>query len=241
MAGSPDSCLELSSDVAVKLAHVLANGAFLTLMLGHFTNDLMGGVLPMLFPDFKARFDLDNAAVGGITLAYSSASSLSQPLFGYISDRFGRRWFVPIPLVWGACFISLLGFADSFGMILILAALAGIGSGAYHPWVPPTRRRFHPSGGETRRCRYTRPVARQGMPWVRSSPLHSWQSSVRRGLRSFSYLRSWSRRSSTANLAGSSVLGLAFASVGQIIWEIEDRVRCSSRVVYCRHAPARGW
>ncbi len=133
MAGSPDSCVELSSEVAVKLAHVLANGALLTLMLGHFTNDLMGGVLPMLFPDFKARFDLDNAAVGGITLAYSSASSLSQPLFGYISDRFGRRWFVPIPLVWGACFISLLGFADSFGMILILAALAGIGSGAYHP------------------------------------------------------------------------------------------------------------
>src|SRR5215204_4972057 len=121
------------SDAAVKLTRVLANGALLTLMLGHFTNDLMGGVLPMLYPDFKERFNLDNAAVGGITLAYSSASSLSQPLFGYISDRFGRRWFVPIPLVWGACFISLLGFADSFRVILILAALAGIGSGAYHP------------------------------------------------------------------------------------------------------------
>ena len=121
------------SDVSVKLTRVLANGALLTLMLGHFTNDLMGGVIPMLYPDFKDRFDLDNAAVGGITLAYSSASSLSQPFFGYISDRFGRRWFVPIPLVWGACFISLLGFADSFAMILVLAALAGIGSGAYHP------------------------------------------------------------------------------------------------------------
>jgi FSR family fosmidomycin resistance protein-like MFS transporter len=124
---------EQRGDVAVKLTRVLANGALLTLMLGHFTNDLMGGVLPMLFPDFKDRFDLDNAAVGGITLAYSSASSLSQPIFGYLSDRFGRRWFVPIPLVWGACFVSLLGFADSFAVILILAALAGIGSGAYHP------------------------------------------------------------------------------------------------------------
>jgi FSR family fosmidomycin resistance protein-like MFS transporter len=125
--------LESKGNVSVKLTRVLANGALLTLMLGHFTNDLMGGVIPMLYPDFKDRFDLDNAAVGGITLAYSSASSLSQPFFGYISDRFGRRWFVPIPLVWGACFISLLGFADSFAMILVLAALAGIGSGAYHP------------------------------------------------------------------------------------------------------------
>lgn len=133
MDGSPGAARESMSDVAVKLARVLANGALLTLMLGHFTNDLMGGVLPMLYPDFKERFNLDNAAVGGITLAYSSASSLSQPIFGYISDRFGRRWFVPIPLVWGACFVSLLGFADSFAVILVLAALAGIGSGAYHP------------------------------------------------------------------------------------------------------------
>jgi len=111
----------------------MSNGALLTLMLGHFTNDLMGGVLPMLFPDIKERFGLDNAAVGLITLAYASASSLSQPFFGYLSDRFGRRWFVSIPLVWGACFVALIGFADSYALILILAALAGIGSGAYHP------------------------------------------------------------------------------------------------------------
>lgn len=117
----------------MKLGRILSNGALLTLMLGHFTNDLMGGVLPMLFPDIKERFGLDNAAVGLITLAYASASSLSQPFFGYISDRFGRRWFVPIPLVWGACFVALIGFADSYALILILAALAGIGSGAYHP------------------------------------------------------------------------------------------------------------
>lgn len=117
----------------MKLARVLQNGALLTLMLGHFTNDLMGGVLPMLFPGFKDRFDLDNAAVGGIALAYATASSLSQPLFGYLSDRFGRRWFVPLPLIWGGIFVSLIGFADSFGAVLVLAALAGIGSGAYHP------------------------------------------------------------------------------------------------------------
>ncbi len=117
----------------VSFARILSNGALLTLMLGHFTNDLMGGVLPMLYPEMKERFDLDNAAVGLVTLAYMSASSLSQPFFGYLSDRFGRRWFVPVPLVWGALFVALFGFASSYGMILALAALAGIGSGAYHP------------------------------------------------------------------------------------------------------------
>lgn len=117
----------------MKILRVLSNGALLTLMLGHFTNDLMGGVLPMLYPSMKDRFDLDNAAVGLVTLSYTSASSLCQPLFGYLSDRFGRHWFVPVPLVWGSCFVALYGFAGSYGAFLALAALAGVGSGAYHP------------------------------------------------------------------------------------------------------------
>jgi FSR family fosmidomycin resistance protein-like MFS transporter len=54
-------------------------------------------------------------------------------VFGYLSDRFGRHWFVPVPLVWGSCFVALYGFAGSYGAFLVLAALAGVGSGAYHP------------------------------------------------------------------------------------------------------------
>jgi FSR family fosmidomycin resistance protein-like MFS transporter len=113
---------------------ILANGALLTLMLGHFTNDLYGGVLPVLFPSAKERFNLGNAELGLVTLAYTSASSLAQPFFGHLSDRYGRRWFAPAVLLWGASWVSLYGFAGSFGVFLALAALAGLGSGAYHPF-----------------------------------------------------------------------------------------------------------
>jgi FSR family fosmidomycin resistance protein-like MFS transporter len=113
---------------------LLANGALLTLMFGHFTNDMYGGILPVLYPSAKDRFGLENAQLGLVTLAYTGASSISQPFFGYLTDRHGRRWFAPAVLLWGACWVSLYGFAGSFGVFLGLAALAGLASGAYHPF-----------------------------------------------------------------------------------------------------------
>ena len=116
---------------SVRLA--LGNAALLTLMLGHFTNDTFAGVLPMLLPVMKERFALSNAALGLATLAYTSAASLSQPFFGYLADRHGRRWYASATLLWGSIFVGLYGFAGSWPVFLTLAFLAGIGSGAYHP------------------------------------------------------------------------------------------------------------
>jgi len=109
----------------------LRNQALLVLMMAHFTNDLFGGILPMYLPVMKERFELSNAAIGFAILAYSGMSSLSQPLFGYFSDRGGRRWYLAATLVWSAGFIALYGFAPNYPVFLLLAGLAGIGSGAF--------------------------------------------------------------------------------------------------------------
>lgn len=111
----------------------LRNQALLVLMLGHFTNDLLGGILPLYLPVLKERFALSNAEIGLAILAYSGLSSLSQPLFGYLSDRQGQRWYIAATIVWGATFVALYCFAATYPMLLLLAALAGLGSGAYHP------------------------------------------------------------------------------------------------------------
>jgi hypothetical protein len=42
-------------------------------MLGHFTNDTFAGVLAILYPILKLRFNLSNAEIGFATLAYTSA------------------------------------------------------------------------------------------------------------------------------------------------------------------------
>ncbi len=111
---------------------VVRNRSLLTLMLGHATVDMYGGVLPLLYPLLTDQFTLDLKTVGLVSLFYSGMASLSQPLFGWVTDRYGARW-IGLALMWTAVTFALLGLAPSFHVLLVLAALAGIGSGMYHP------------------------------------------------------------------------------------------------------------
>ncbi|CAN5727583.1 MFS transporter [soil metagenome] len=111
---------------------VLKNRSLMTLMLGHFTVDMYAGVLPILYPLLTDKFDLNLKTVGLVSLAYSGMAAFTQPLFGYIADRRGTR-LIGLCLMWTAVTFSLLGWAPNFAVLLLLAGLAGIGSGAYHP------------------------------------------------------------------------------------------------------------
>ncbi len=119
--------------VTGRVPSAIRNQALIALMLGHFTNDMLGGVLPMLYPVVKDRFQIGNGEVGLLMLAYAGTASLFQPLFGHVADRISVRWLPPLVLMWSASFVSLYGFAGSFELLLVIAALAGFGSAAYHP------------------------------------------------------------------------------------------------------------
>jgi FSR family fosmidomycin resistance protein-like MFS transporter len=105
----------------------------ITFMMGHFTVDMFGGLMPVLYPLMATEFDLDNKAIGFIALAYTGASSLSQPLFGYLADRFGSRYFAVVSMMWSAAMVGLAGLSPSYGFLIFAAMMAGLGSGAYHP------------------------------------------------------------------------------------------------------------
>jgi len=110
----------------------LRNGRLITLMLGHFTVDGYAGIIPVLYPVLIGRFKLSLATVGLVSLAYSGMAAVSQPLFGLIADRFGTR-FTGLALGWTAATFALVGFIDSFPLLLGMAFLSGLGSGAFHP------------------------------------------------------------------------------------------------------------
>ncbi|MCC7447777.1 MAG: MFS transporter [Anaerolineae bacterium] len=109
------------------------NRPLMTLMLGHFTVDMYTGLIPMLYPLWLAQFGLDLKTVGLVSLAFSGTASLSQPLFGWLADRRGTRY-IGIALIWTATFFAAVGFAPTFGLVVLLAGIAGLGSGAYHPF-----------------------------------------------------------------------------------------------------------
>ncbi|HEY8599393.1 MAG TPA: MFS transporter, partial [Thermomicrobiales bacterium] len=73
----------------------LLNRGLLMLMAGHFTVDLYAGLLPVLYPLLREQFALDLGAIGLIATLFTTALSVSQPVFGLLVDRFGSRWLGP--------------------------------------------------------------------------------------------------------------------------------------------------
>lgn len=111
---------------------ILRNRPLMSLALGHMTIDMYVGLIPMLYPMLIDQFDLDLKTVGLVSLVYSTASSLAQPFFGWVADRFGTR-LIGLALIWTASTFALLGLAPTFPALLVLAGIAGLGSAAYHP------------------------------------------------------------------------------------------------------------
>lgn len=113
---------------------LLKNVTLWSLTLGHFSVDMLAGAMPIAVGLYlKDTLGLTLAQIGLLLGAYQMTSSLTQPLFGYLSDRYGGRWFAVGGLVWLAVLQGLVGFMPTFESALVIAALAGLGSAAFHP------------------------------------------------------------------------------------------------------------
>ncbi len=128
------------------LLQPLRNRGLVTLMLGHFTVDSYVGVLPVLYPLLIHRFQLNLETIGIVTLAYTGMASVSQPLFGILADRYGTR-LTGLALAWTAATFATIGFAPTFPLLVGMAALSGLGSGAFHPFGALTVRGLLPARG----------------------------------------------------------------------------------------------
>jgi FSR family fosmidomycin resistance protein-like MFS transporter len=99
----------------------------------HAVNDLASGALFVALPFFKAKFGLSYAELTAIVLLQNLTSSVSQPIFGYLSDQKSRPWWMPVGcFVSGAVMlISLL--VPTYPLVLLCTAISGFGSAAFHP------------------------------------------------------------------------------------------------------------
>ena len=115
-------------------ARVLPNTRVLGLLaLGHLVVDMNQGSLAPLLPFLKAVFGLSYAASGAILLVANMTSSVVQPVFGYLADRATRRWLLPWAVLLSATGVALAGLASSYGGLLALVVVSGLGVAAYHP------------------------------------------------------------------------------------------------------------
>lgn len=101
--------------------------------LAHLINDLIQAVLPAIYPMLKASYGLTFTQVGLITLTFQLTASLLQPWVGYHTDRHPKPWLLPAGSVCTLIGILMVSAVGSFPMILMAAALIGIGSSTFHP------------------------------------------------------------------------------------------------------------
>ena len=112
---------------------LLKNRSLLSYALAHFSVDLCAGALPVIMVYLARPLNLTIAQTGFVIGAYAISSSLTQPLFGYLSDRTGGRYQSALGLACIALFQGALGFATSYAALVAMACLAGCGSAAFHP------------------------------------------------------------------------------------------------------------
>ena len=103
------------------------------LTFGHLTIDSYSSFFAPLLPLLVAKLGLSLTMVGTLVALSSITSSFSQPLFGLLSDRMRRPWFVALGPLTAAIFMSALGLAPSYGVLVALLMLAGLGVAAFHP------------------------------------------------------------------------------------------------------------
>jgi FSR family fosmidomycin resistance protein-like MFS transporter len=105
----------------------------LALSFCHMLNDTMQGMITALFPMFKADYHLDYAQVGMIALTFQLTAALLQPAVGMMTDRKPMPFSLAAGM--GSTFIGLimLSMAHNYMLILISAAMVGVGSSVFHP------------------------------------------------------------------------------------------------------------
>jgi FSR family fosmidomycin resistance protein-like MFS transporter len=101
--------------------------------LAHLINDLIQSVLPSIYPMLKANYGLSFTQVGLITLTFQLTASLLQPWVGYHTDRHPKPWLLPAGSICTLIGIVMMSVVGSFPLILLAAALIGIGSSTFHP------------------------------------------------------------------------------------------------------------
>ena len=88
--------------------------------------DLLGfGIVLPLLPTYAATFGVGPAAIGLLVTSFSLLQLIAVPIWGGISDRFGRRPVLIVGLVGSTASYALFAFAHTYWVLLVSRIIAG--------------------------------------------------------------------------------------------------------------------
>ncbi|MGH7093354.1 MAG: MFS transporter, partial [Stellaceae bacterium] len=116
-----------------RVAEATIFSVILALSFSHFLNDTMQSLVPALYPMLKDSYGLSFAQVGLITLVMQVTSSLLQPVVGLVADHRPRPYSLSAGMASTFVGLLLLAHASNFHLLLLAAAMVGVGSAVFHP------------------------------------------------------------------------------------------------------------
>ncbi len=99
----------------------------------HLLNDTIQSLIPAIYPLLKSSFHLSFIQVGLITLAFQMTASILQPFVGLYTDRRPQPFSLAGGMGFSLAGLALLSQAANFPMVVLSAALVGMGSSVFHP------------------------------------------------------------------------------------------------------------
>ena len=105
----------------------------LSLSFCHLLNDMMQSLVPALYPILKDNYALSFSQIGLITLAFQFTASMLQPVVGLYTDKRPQPYSLMVGMGFTLVGLAMMSQATTYPMILLSAALIGMGSSVFHP------------------------------------------------------------------------------------------------------------
>ncbi len=101
--------------------------------LGHLSIELSNNFLPIVYPGLITTMGLTYSQIGVIVFVAGVGTSLTQPFFGYLSDRWYPHLITALSIAWCGVVMGLVGFTSDYSSLVLVVGLGALGSAAFHP------------------------------------------------------------------------------------------------------------
>lgn len=101
--------------------------------LSHFTSDFFCNILPIMLPILAARYGISYSQSAALFMVFSVSTNFLQPPIGIWADKKPVNYLMPLSILTGAFFASVVGWSPNIYVLIFIILLSGICSSAFHP------------------------------------------------------------------------------------------------------------
>lgn len=111
---------------------LLLDSVFSSVALSHLIVDMLNSQRLIVFTYLAVQTGMSNTTLGMISTVYVWVASASQPVFGWLVDRFGQRRIAPLGILWQAgLFCVAMALPGMWALVVLV--ISSLGSAAFHP------------------------------------------------------------------------------------------------------------